>query len=291
MKAIQRINHNAAICVDGAGRQLIAMGKGIGFGDYPHEVALKDIQRTFYGVDPKYLAFIEEVDPEVLEFSAQLADLAVQQLSYELSPNLPITLADHIQFAIKRAREHMVITLPATEDIQQTHPVEFELGKMAVRGIRRTFKVRMPASEAGGIALSIVNSAVRPSERQAKEDARCERMLECSVAIVEGRLGPVDRGSFAYARFATHMRYLLARVSKGEAVESENSDLYGMLVEQYPKTAACAQRIGGEIEAEYGMALTHEELVYLIMHINRLVADGEGEGEDEDSPEDGAAGR
>ena len=40
MRAIQRINHNAAICEDGAGRQLIALGRGIGFGDMPHEVDL-----------------------------------------------------------------------------------------------------------------------------------------------------------------------------------------------------------------------------------------------------------
>ena len=98
MRAIQRINHNAAICEDGAGRQLIALGRGIGFGDMPHEVDLDVVTRTFYGIDSKYLAFIDEVDPEVLEFSAQLADIATGQLSYELSPNLPITLADHIQF-------------------------------------------------------------------------------------------------------------------------------------------------------------------------------------------------
>lgn len=70
MRAIQRINHNAAICEDGAGRQLIALGRGIGFGDMPHEVDLDVITRTFYGIDSKYLAFIDEVDPEVLEFSA-----------------------------------------------------------------------------------------------------------------------------------------------------------------------------------------------------------------------------
>ena len=66
MRAIQRINHNAAICEDGAGRQLIALGRGIGFGDMPHEVDLDVITRTFYGIDSKYLAFIDEVDPEVL---------------------------------------------------------------------------------------------------------------------------------------------------------------------------------------------------------------------------------
>ena len=56
MRAIQRINHNAAICEDGAGRQLIALGRGIGFGDMPHEVDLDVITRTFYGIDSKYLA-------------------------------------------------------------------------------------------------------------------------------------------------------------------------------------------------------------------------------------------
>lgn len=53
MRAIQRINHNAAICEDGAGRQLIALGRGIGFGDMPHEVDLDVITRTFYGIDSK----------------------------------------------------------------------------------------------------------------------------------------------------------------------------------------------------------------------------------------------
>ncbi len=155
MRAIQRINHNAAICEDGAGRQLIALGRGIGFGDMPHEVDLDVITRTFYGIDSKYLAFIDEVDPEVLEFSAQLADIATGQLSYELSPNLPITLADHIQFAIKRAREHMVVSLPLERDLEQLHPIEYRLGELAVRGIQKSFHVRMPRSEAAGIAMSI----------------------------------------------------------------------------------------------------------------------------------------
>lgn len=50
MRVIQRINHNAAICEDGAGRQLIALGRGIGFGDMPHEVDLDVIMRTFYAL-------------------------------------------------------------------------------------------------------------------------------------------------------------------------------------------------------------------------------------------------
>ena len=200
MRAIQRINHNAAICEDGAGRQLIALGRGIGFGDMPHEVDLDVITRTFYGIDSKYLAFIDEVDPEVLEFSAQLADIATGQLSYELSPNLPITLADHIQFAIKRAREHMVVSLPLERDLEQLHPIEYRLGELAVRGIQKSFRVRMPRSEAAGIAMSIVNASVKPSERRVLAEQHEERLLDMTVAIIQEELGvTVDRSSFAFA--------------------------------------------------------------------------------------------
>lgn len=32
MKAVRRINNNVAVCRDNAGNELLAMGKGIGFG-------------------------------------------------------------------------------------------------------------------------------------------------------------------------------------------------------------------------------------------------------------------
>lgn len=271
MRAIQRINNNAAICEDGAGHQLVALGRGIGFGEMPHEIALEDIKRTFYGIDRKYLAFIDEVDPDVLEFAAQLADIVTQQLSYELSPNLPITLADHIQFALKRAREHLVVPMPLAEDVEQAHPVEYRLAQMAVKGMQKTFDVRIDRHEAAGVALSIVNAAVAPSQRRALAAKREDRLLEHVAEAVEREMGAaVDRDSFAFARFTTHIRYLIDRVQKGEPIESENSGLYEVLAEQYPRSAACAQAIAAEIEAAYGEALTEEELVYLIMHINRI---------------------
>lgn len=90
MRATQSINHNAAICEDDAGHQLIALGRGVVYGKMPHDVDLADIQRTFYGIDSRYLAFIDEVDPDVLEFAAQLADIVCQQISYQLPPTSPL---------------------------------------------------------------------------------------------------------------------------------------------------------------------------------------------------------
>ena len=272
MRAIQSINHNAAICEDGAGRQLIALGRGVGYGKMPREVALEDIQRTFYGIDERYLAFINEVDPDVLEFSAQLAEIVTQQVSYQLSPNLPITLADHIQFALKRAREHMVVPMPLAAEVEQAHPVEYRLAEMAVRGMQKTFGVRLDAKrEASGIALSIVNAAMAPSQRGARAARREDTLFKKIPGIIEREMGvSVDEDSFAYTRFSTHIRYLLERIAKGEPLETENAGLFEAIASQYPDSAACAHAIAREIEATYHAPLTEEELLYLIMHINRV---------------------
>ena len=53
MQALRRINNNVVLCRDSSGRELIAMGKGIGFGTFPRELALSEIERTFYDTDEK----------------------------------------------------------------------------------------------------------------------------------------------------------------------------------------------------------------------------------------------
>ena len=271
MRAVRRINNNAAICVDGKGHELVALGRGIGFGTLPKEVALADIDRTFYGIDEKYLGLVGELPDEVLTFSAQLADVCRATLSYELSPNLPITLADHVAFMVKRAREHMVVQMPLAYDVQQAHPAEYKLGEMAVRGAQKTFRVRLPKGEAVGVALSIVNSALTQSERTARRERAAAELLEQVTRLVEGEMGiAVDRESFDYARFATHVQYLIDRVMAGTPIETQNEALYDEGVASFPQAAHCAQKAGTLIEGCLGGELTKEEQLYLMLHVNRI---------------------
>ncbi len=271
MQAIRKINNNVAICLDSKGRELVAMGKGIGFGSFPRDVALGDITRTFYDVDPTYLGLIGELPPQSLEFAAQLADVCRSTLSYELSPNLPVTLADHIAFMVRRAKRHIVVQMPLTYDVRQAHPAEYRLGELAVRGARKTFGVRLPPSEAVGVALSIVNSTLAPSRRTARKERETAMLLEDLTRLVEGELGlSVDRNSFDYARFATHLQYLIDRVLTGEPIATQNTELYADVVEHYPATARCATKAATLIEQRLGGTLTQEELLYLMLHVNRI---------------------
>lgn len=274
MRVVRRINHNAALLVNDKGTELVALGKGIGFPDGPDEVSLAQIERTFYNVDARYLPLLNEIDPKVMEFSAQIADIARANISRELSANLPFTLADHISFAIKRCREHMYVQMPLSCDVQQQYPVEFKIAALAHNGIEREFGVSMPRGERAGIALCIVNSVMASSSKAKSNDVRREeRLIEKLVTMIEKDLDiAVDRDAFDYARYDTHVRYLLERVRTGEPLSTDNASLYQPLCEEHPAVAACVDKMAELIEETYHASVVPEEKVYLMLHVNRVYA-------------------
>lgn len=274
MRVVRRINHNAALLVNDKGTELVALGKGIGYPDGPDEVSLAQIERTFYNVDARYLPLLNEIDPKVMEFSAQIADIARANISRELSANLPFTLADHISFAIKRCREHMYVQMPLSCDVQQQYPIEFKIATLAHNGIEREFGVSMPRGERAGIALCIVNSVMASSSKAKSNDIRREeRLIEKLVTMIEKDLDiAVDRDAFDYARYDTHVRYLLERVRTGEPLSTDNASLYQPLCEEHPAVAACVDKMAELIEETYHASVVPEEKVYLMLHVNRVYA-------------------
>ena len=89
-----------------------------------------------------------DLPEEVLEFAAKIVDVVRNQLPYELSPNLTFILADHIAYAVERARKQMYIRMPMAYDVQQSYPDEYRLGSFAVRRIEKEFGVGLPREEA-----------------------------------------------------------------------------------------------------------------------------------------------
>ena len=106
MQAIRKLNNNAVIARDSQGREVVALGRGLGFGkDFPREIAAADIERTFYRVDADAQRIMQDLPTDVVLFTAKVMDIAVNELSYELSPNATLIMADHISFAIERQKK------------------------------------------------------------------------------------------------------------------------------------------------------------------------------------------
>lgn len=73
-------------------------------------------------------------------------------------------------------------------------------------------------------------------------------------------------------RLLHHISARYHRVAKKEPIDTENSGLYDVLVEQYPAASRCAHRVDELIQETFDEPLAQEELVYLIMHVNRVAS-------------------
>lgn len=268
MKVIQNINNNVAICVDGNNNEVIAFGKGIGFHTPPYDIEdLAIIKRTFYDIDERLLNLIAQIDEEVLEIAAMTIDYAFK-LDTIFGDNAVFTLADHIQFAIKRFKEHLYMKFSLYYDLDYMNPEEVDVGRYAYDLIKERLHITLPKEEIYGIAMHLLN--VQTTNAAAKEPSNKDSIHDITGIIERYFNIEIDQKGFNYARFVSHMEYLFKRYQDGYAITSINKELFPSLKEEYPDAYQCAMRLSTYFNERLDISLSEEELLYLMLHINRL---------------------
>ena len=272
MKVIKKINNNVVICLDHNNRELVAFGRGIGFPAAPYELDdLSKIDRTYYGVNSSYMGLVNEIPEEVFEVAAKIVDMAVNYIDCELSSNLVFTLADHINFAIERNQRNMNLRNPFLYDIRYFYEKEMDIGNLAVKMIRRYLKVSLPEEEAGNIALHFINAEAL-SEKE-NEFNVSDTVVEEVTYLIEKELNiRIKREDFNYSRFVSHLQYLMKRKDAVSSISSDNIKLYMEMKEEFPVIYQCVLKIRDYMAGQLDWELSEEELLYLILHVNRLYA-------------------
>lgn len=270
MKLLRKINNNSAVAQDKRGREMVVLGRGVGFHPMPYELSdLSVIYRTFYDVDPKYYEILASLPEATLLASADIAEQAEILLDTELNPNLPFTLADHIAFAQKREQQGIQLAVPLSYDVRQLYPREYELGLQALETIRLRTGSTLPRAEAVSIALHIVNAELEGSDFHSTLTAI--QVLNEVTDIVEQTMEvSLDRESYNYARFAMHIQFLVRRLSCGQSMQQGSGELLTELAAEYPAAYRCAQRAADAIHTSHGWTCTRDEVLYLMLHIYRV---------------------
>lgn len=270
----KKINNNVAICTDGNQRELIAFGKGIGFPETPYELKdLRKIERTFYDVNEQYISLLNDIPYDLIQFTAQMILEVQDKLSYDTNANLALTLADHIAFAIERAQKGIYVRMPSIYELEISYPVEIEIAKEFVTAIKKNFHVNLPKNEVQGIAMHLINARGDSvlHEKTSYYEEHYEEILQQTTALIEQSFNiRVQKDTFNYARFATHIQYLLKRVYEQNYIESSNVQLYEKLREEFQDISVCVDRICEYYEQSWSLKLSQEEKLYLIMHVNRV---------------------
>ncbi len=283
-------NNSVVLGVDAQGAERVLLGPGVGFRARPGDtVRWELVDKTFVpsGTTPpeRLVRLLEEIPPEDLALAGRVLDGVQDVLAPGAAEHVLLPLADHISFALRRAREGVdEIEYPLQWEVLTLYPTEVALARTALGTIEAERGVRLPDQEAVALALHFVNAQLGAGDMT--RTVRITRVLTEIMDLIHQTLGvQVDETSVPAARFVAHLRYLVVRQQEGRSAAIPEEAMAAVLREARPREYDCAVRIAALLADRFGWPVDRFEVLYLALHVSRLVAEAPG-GED-GAPADG----
>lgn len=275
MKIHRMVNNNIVVALDENGQERILMGKGIGFrrhsGDEFDEALVEKEFRVAASENTALLiGILNEIPPEVIGAAAEIMADAAGTLKKDLNGGAVISLSDHIHTAAIRSRDGIFVKNVLLWEIKRFYQAEYRIGERALQTIREWVGVQLPEDEAGFIALHIVNAQM---EESTGDMYGLTKVMQEILNIIKYTCkAPFDEESFHYCRFVTHLKFFVQRLLTHTTYQgSDNGELLAVVKKQYPQAYQCAGRGGRFTEQNYQYPLSEEELLYLTIHIARIL--------------------
>lgn len=272
MRVLKCINNNVVSCQDEQGRELIAMGRGLGFslrpGDALDESRVEKLFRMDTPDDARRLTDLFSTLPaRQVELCSQIVDQATRELGRRLSPSVYLTLTDHVCFAIERLRSGTSFPNTLLAEVRTFYAREYAVGKYALELLARELDVHFPDDEAANIALHLVNAEY---DNSLSDTLRITQTLHDILSTLEGwphlRL---DTGSRFYDEFTVHLKFLVLRAFSGGAPPRGDERFVNSVRQCYPDEYHCARQIIEGLERRTRNTLAPEESAYLAASLHR----------------------
>lgn len=266
------INNNVLFVENDSHQEFVIIGKGIGFNskagqnyqcDKNDELFIKPHDYDIHN-------FIESIPIEIIKLTIEVISKCKPILNAQLSDSLVITLSEHINFAIERSKNNEISI--SLYEVPYLYHLEFIAGKVAVDYINQKLGVNLPINEASLIALHFVNAKL--NNNSVGDTLRFTQIVFKIVNIINYSFHiQVNTESDNFSRFINHLKYLLIRCQATNDNKSQfNSALEELIEKELLKNFSCAKKIAALIESEYKIPVSREEIIYLALHIERLLS-------------------
>ncbi|MGG1449525.1 PRD domain-containing protein [Bacillus licheniformis] len=274
MKIAKVINNNVISVLNEQGQELVVMGRGIAFQKKPGEAVDESRIEKIFRLDNKdvserFKTLLDEIPIEFMEMSEEIISYAKLKLGKKLNDSIYVSLTDHIHFAVERNKKGLDIKNALLWETKRLYKDEFAIGKEALAIIEKKTGTALPEDEAAFIALHIVNAELN---EEMPNIVNITKVMQEILSIVKYHFHiEFDEESLHYYRFITHLKFFAQRLFSGTYMESRDDFLFETVKNKYRDAYVCTNKIRQYIEKEYGHQLTNEELLYLTIHIERVV--------------------
>ncbi|MQS75201.1 PRD domain-containing protein [Lactobacillus halodurans] len=277
MKVKRTLNNNAAIATNHNGIDVLVMGPGVAFGKQPNDsLDMKKVEKTLFlkneSTMNKFTDLVIDVPMEQINIAERIINFAKMKIGKKFNEIIYVNLTDHIHMAIQRAKDGILLNNPMKWDIARFYPDEFAVGKKAVEVINNSEQVTLGDDEAAFIAIHFINAESEDSAQQNQAYEITKIIKKCESIVKDFFNTEFDEESLNYYRFITHLKFFAQRVLENKHYDDEeDADLLNTLEHRYAEPYKCAKKIKDFIFEKYNFTITSSELLYLTVHIRRLV--------------------
>jgi beta-glucoside operon transcriptional antiterminator len=267
------LNNNVVIAIDESGQERVLMGRGLGFQLQPTDtIDPAKVEKTFVldkGSDGEHARqLLTDVPYPVIEAVMSAVDEAERTLGRTLGRRLTMAVIDHIQFVLERLQNGIQIPTTAMPELRVLHAAEFAAATSMAQSISTKLDTQLPEEEAVFLTMHLLNATRDEPNGTA---ALLFRRVQHVMSTVERGLGvELDTASADYARFILHVQFLLQRLVAKSMLRGSDTSFFEFAKLSYPRSYAIAGDVKAYVSAATGSDLTDEELLYVIVHVERL---------------------
>lgn len=268
MRIFKRINNNAVLAME-QGKEVIVMGKGIGFSARLDSEYAPNAEDKIFVLNSRektrhFAQLVSEIPLDFIAFTEEIINYIQTSLGEPLDSNIYITLTDHIYFAIKRQKENKQVAAIMLPEMKLLYPKEYKVAQRVVEKINTHYGTQLGDNEIGFILMHILN-ALSGEENSLNS----LKILEISKFILDTVGKASDRSydteSIKYNRFLVHVKFLAKRIVYREMISQKDLNFLDAKFRK-GKEYKVAKRVAEALKKQYGVNLHQNEVDYLAMH-------------------------
>ncbi len=268
---VVKVFNNNVILAKSENTEKILIRKGLGFGKKEGDLVGADgpFEKIFTiassEANSKFNQLITQIDAPLVGICEEIIAMISTETGQPVGDEIHVRFIDHVAFAVYRLKNNDKIENPFMIEIETLYPREVELARRAVAILEKSIGINFPESEVGFIALH-----VHSLKNQGKLSNTIKYTYLCNsvMEIIEDELDlEIDRKSIDYARFITHLRFAIERITQNIPIKN---DLLSSIKKLYKVSFKLAKKVAGLITEETNLKVTEAEIGYIAMHIERL---------------------
>lgn len=275
MRIIKIFNNNIVATRSENGEEMILTGAGIGFQKKLGDLVSKDRIEKVYevreeGKDRLYRLF-GDTPMELIDAAQKIRDKAKEALGIQMTLQALVGMIDHITYAVERKKNSLEIPNLMLHEIKSLYPDEFQVGLEGLQYIREATGVLLSEHEAGYVTMHIVNASLGENKESI---SKIFLFTSGIVDIIEDVFDiDFDEDEISLARLNSHLKFLAKRILlRQPSTEDQVEDFYEMFMKKDKRYKSVEKKIKSFVMKNFHHEVTLQEMVYLMVHINKAIS-------------------